>query len=130
MTETSAEPSADQLAKVYVKIRDKRRELEKQAAELKEQETTLALEMLEICKAQGAQTIRTQYGTISRRTNKNYWTSDWDSFFKFVKEHDAFSVMFRRINSESMAQFLEENPDLLPPGLNADVTQTVVITKR
>lgn len=130
MTETSADISADQLAKVYVKIRDKRRELEKQAAELKEQETTLALEMLEICKAQGAQTIRTAYGTISRRTNKNYWTSDWDSFFKFVKEHDAFSVMFRRINSESMAQFLEENPDLLPPGLNADVTQTVVITKR
>ena len=130
MTETSADPSADQLAKVYVKIRDKRRELEKQAAELKEQEATLALEMLEICKAQGAQTIRTAYGTISRRTNKNYWTSDWDSFFKFVKEHDAFSVMFRRINSESMAQFLEENPDLLPPGLNADVTQTVVITKR
>lgn len=130
MSDTPAEHSADQLAKVYVKIRDKRRELEKQAAELKEQETTLALEMLEICKAQGAQTIRTAYGTISRRTNKNYWTSDWDSFFKFVKEHDAFSVMFRRINSESMAQFLEENPDLLPPGLNADVTQTVVITKR
>lgn len=130
MSDTPAEHSADQLAKVYVKIRDKRRELEKQAAELKEQETTLALEMLEICKAQGAQTIRTQYGTISRRTNKNYWTSDWDSFFKFVKEHDAFSVMFRRINSESMAQFLEENPDVLPPGLNADVTQTVVITKR
>jgi hypothetical protein len=43
MSDTPAEHSADQLAKVYVKIRDKRRELEKQAAELKEQETTLAL---------------------------------------------------------------------------------------
>jgi len=124
------EVSADLLAKVYVKIRDKRRKLEKDAAELKEQENTIALEMLEICKAQGAQTIRTEYGTISRRVNKNYWTSDWDSFFKFVKEHDAFSLMYRRINSDSMSQFLEENPDVLPPGLNADVTQTVVITKR
>lgn len=130
MTEESASPTADQLAKVYVKIRDKRRALEKEAAELKEKETLLAAEMLEICKAQGAQTMRTQYGTISRRTTKNYWTSDWDSFFKFVKEHDAFSLMFRRINSESMSQFLEENPDVLPPGLNADVNQTVVITKR
>ena len=130
MTEESASPTADQLAKVYVKIRDKRRELEKQAAELKEKESLLAAEMLEICKAQGAQTMRTQYGTISRRTTKNYWTSDWDSFFKFVKENDAFSLMYRRINSESMSQFLEENPDVLPPGLNADVTQTVVITKR
>jgi len=130
MTETSADPSADQLAKVYVKIRDKRRELEKQAAELKEQENTIGLELLEICKAQGAQTIRTAYGTISRRTNKNYWTSDWDSFFKFIKEHDAFSLMYRRINSDNMSQFLDENPDVFPPGLNADITQTVVITKR
>ena len=130
MKEETATPSADQLAKVYVKIRDKRRALEKEAAELKEKENTIAAEMLEICKEQGAQTIRTEYGTISRRTNKNYWTSDWDSFFKFVKENDAFSLMYRRINSESMSQFLEENPDVLPPGLNADVTQTVVITKR
>lgn len=124
------EPTADQLAKVYVKIRDKRRELEKQAAELKEQEAALQSELLEICKQQGAQTIRTEYGTVSRRTTKNYWTSDWESFANFIKEHDAFSLLQQRINSTNMAQFLEENPDLLPPGLNAEVTQTVVITKR
>ena len=125
-----SEPTADQLAKVYVKIRDRRRELEKQAAELKEQEAALQSELLEICKQQGAQTIRTQYGTVSKRTTKNYWTSDWESFTNFIKEHDAFSLLQQRINSTNMAQFLEENPDLLPPGLNAEVTQTVVITKR
>lgn len=124
------EPTADQLAKVYVKIRDRRRELEKQAAELKEQEAALQSELLEICKQQGAQTIRTEYGTVSKRTTKNYWTSDWESFTNFIKEHDAFSLLQQRINSTNMAQFLEENPDLLPPGLNAEVTQTVVITKR
>ena len=122
--------NADRLAKVYVKIREKRKELAKQDRALEEQLELVAQQLLEICKEQGAQTIRTEYGTISRRTNKNYWTSDWDSFFKFVKENDAFSLMYRRINSDSMAQFLEENPDVLPPGLNADVTQTVVITKR
>lgn len=125
-----SEPTADQLAKVYVKIRDRRRELEKQAAELKEQEAALQSELLEICKQQGAQTIRTEYGTVSKRTTKNYWTSDWESFTNFIKEHDAFSLLQQRINSTNMAQFLEENPDLLPPGLNAEVTQTVVITKR
>lgn len=125
-----SEPTAEQLAKVYVKIRDKRRELEKQVAQLKEQEGTITSELLEICKQQGAQTIRTEYGTVSKRTTKNYWTSDWESFANFIKEHDAFSLLQQRINSTNMAQFLEENPDLLPPGLNADVTQTVVITKR
>ena len=124
------EAKADQLAKVYVKIRDRRRELEKQAAELKEQQDLIGLELLEICKEQGAQTIRTEFGTVSKRTSKNYWTSDWESFTNFIKEHNAFALLQQRINNTNMVQFLEENPDLLPPGLNADVNQTVVITKR
>jgi hypothetical protein len=124
------EVNTEKLAKIYVKIRDKRRELEKQVAELKEQQDLVASQLLEICKAEGAQTIRTQYGTVSRRITKNYWTSDWDSFFKFLKENDAFSLMQQRINSTNMAQFLEENPDLHPPGLNADVNQTIVIVKK
>jgi hypothetical protein len=124
------EVNTEKLAKIYVKIRDKRRELEKQVAELKEQQDTVGSQLLEICKAEGAQTIRTQFGTVSRRITKNYWTSDWDSFFKFLKDNDAFSLMQQRINSTNMAQFLEENPDLHPPGLNADVNQTIVIVKR
>ena len=126
----SEEANTEKLAKIYVKIRDKRRELEKQVAELKEQQDVVASQLLEICKAEGAQTIRTQFGTVSRRITKNYWTSDWDSFFKFLKDNDAFSLMQQRINSTNMAQFLEENPDLHPPGLNADVNQTIVIVKR
>ena len=124
------EINTEKLAKIYVKIRDKRRELEKQVAELKEQQDLVGSQLLEICKAEGAQTIRTQFGTVSRRITKNYWTSDWDSFFKFLKDNDAFSLMQQRINSTNMAQFLEENPDLHPPGLNADVNQTIVIVKR
>jgi len=126
----SEEPTVERLTRIYVKMRDKRRELERQAAELKEKQDLVASELLEICKAQGATTIRTEHGTVSKRVTKNYWSSDWDSFFKFVKEQDAFSLMQQRINNANMAQFLEENPDLHPPGLNADVNQTVVIIKK
>lgn len=122
--------TADRLAKVYVKIRDKRRELAKQDEELKEQLDLVASKLLDICKEQGASTIRTDHGTVSRRVTKNFWTNDWDSFFKFVKENDAFSLMHQRINNANMSQFLEENPELVPPGLNSEVNQTVTIIKR
>jgi hypothetical protein len=125
-----SELTIEKLAKVYVKIRDKRRELAKQDEGLKEQLDAISQQLLEICKEQGASTIRTEYGTVSRRTNKNYWTSDWDSFTQFVKEHDAFSLIQQRINNTNMSQFLEENPDVLPPGLNAEVNQTIVIVKK
>jgi hypothetical protein len=38
--------------------------------------------------------------------------------------------MQHRINNANMEQFLEENPNLHPPGLQADINQTVVIVKR
>ena len=126
----SEQLNADRLVRIYVKIREKRLALEKDVASLQEQQDIVAKEILEICKEQGASTIRTEHGTISRRTSKRFWTSDWDAFFKFVKEQDAFSLMQQRIHVANMEQFLEENPDLHPPGLNADATQTIVITKR
>jgi hypothetical protein len=58
--------NADRLAKVYVKIREKRKELAKQDRELEEQLELVAHQLLEICKEQGAATIRTQHGTISQ----------------------------------------------------------------
>ena len=122
--------NAEKLAAVYVKIREARRELAKKDEELKAQLEIVAENLLEICKEQGAQTIRTPHGTISRRHDKRYWTNDWDSFFHFIKENDAFSLMQKRNNDSNMAQFLEENPNLHPPGLQADIKQTVVITKR
>lgn len=122
--------NADRLAKVYVKIREKRRELAKQDKELEEQLEAVASQLLEICKEQGAATIRTSHGTISRRTTKRFWPTDWDAFYKFVKDQDALSLLYQRINTANMEQFLEENPELHPPGLNADVSQSVVIVKR
>jgi len=126
----SEQLNADRLVRIYVKIREKRLALEKDVASLQEQQDIVAKEILEICKEQGASTIRTEHGTISRRTSKRFWTSDWDAFFKFVKEQDAFALMQQRIHVANMEQFLEENPDLHPPGLNADATQTIVITKK
>lgn len=122
--------NAEKLAEVYVKIREARRELAKKDDELKAQLDVITEKLLDICKDQGASTIRTPHGTISRRINKHYWTSDWHSFFQFVKEHDSFSLLQHRINNANMDQFLKENPALVPPGLQAENSQTVVITKR
>lgn len=125
-----ADITAEKLTKIYVKIREARRELKKKDDALEEQLKQVAAELLNICKEQGAATIRTEYGTISRRTSRRYWTNDWESFFKFIKEQDAFNLVQQRINTNNMQQFLEENPDVCPPGLNADIEQTIVITKR
>ena len=42
-----------------------------------------------------------------------------DSFKKFILEHGVVDLLEKRIAQTNMAQFLEENPGLVPPGMNS-----------
>lgn len=122
--------TADKLVKVYIKIRDKRAELAKQDKELEDQLETIEGELLELCKQTGAESLRTEFGTVSRKINKRYWTSDWHSFYEFLKEHDAVDLLEKRIAQSTMSAFLEENPDKAPPGLQVDQRFTAVVRRK
>jgi hypothetical protein len=131
MSETSV--SSDKLAEIYIKIRDKRAELkekfEEQDNELKAQQDLLSEQMLSLCHEQGADSIKTPAGTIIRKVDTRYWTTDWDSMYQFIEEHDAFPLLEKRLHQTNLKQFLEENPDLLPAGLQADSKYTVVVRR-
>lgn len=128
------EVTADRLVKAYIKIREQRsklaQEYDKQDSALKEQMELIESELLNICKTVGADSLSTPYGTVSRKVSKKFWTADWHSFHKFVKEHDALDLFERRISQANMQQFLEENPDVLPPGLNVDSKYAVSIRRK
>jgi hypothetical protein len=125
--------SSDKLAEIYIKIRDKRAELkeqfESQDNELKAQQDVLVEQMLALCQEQNADSIKTPAGTIIRKVDTRYWTTDWDSMYKFVEEHDAFPLLEKRLHQTNLKQFLDENPKLLPAGLQADRKYTVVVRR-
>ena len=125
--------TTDKLVKTYIKIRDKRDELsaafKEKEAELKALLEALEGELLEICKTQGADSIRTEYGTATRKVSKRFWTSDWSSFHSFVMENNAVDLLERRVAQGNMQQFLEEHPDKLPPGLNIDSRFAITVRR-
>ena len=124
---------ADKLVKVYRKIRDAIDEKEAEHKEtigaLREQLDTISAQLLDICNAQNMDSLRTPAGTVTRRTITRYWTSDWDSMYGFIKEHDIPQLLEQRIHNGNMRQFLEENPDTLPIGLNADTKYAITVRK-
>jgi len=134
-TVTHVEPDvpANTLAEIYIKIRDKRAELkeqyEQQDDSLKEQQELLAEQMLTLCHDQNADSIKTSAGTIIRKVDTRYWTSDWEQMYDFIHEHDAFPLLEKRIHQTNMKQFLEENPDLLPAGLMSDSKYSIVVRR-
>jgi hypothetical protein len=126
-------PKLDDLAAAYIRIRDARADLkrtyEEQDEELSNQMNVIAEEMLTVCKELGADSIRTKAGTIIRSVKSRYWTNDWDSMYRFIKENDAFPLLEKRLHQTHMKEFLSENPDLLPAGLNVESEYTVVVRR-
>ena len=135
MTEQAEEDVVplDKLTRVYLKMRAKIQEVEKEydtkieALKAQQQEVKNAMkdQMLKL----GGKSFRTEYGTIMLTQKTRYYTQDWDSFKKFIVEHDVVDLLEKRIAQTNMAKFLEENPSLVPPGLNSDSEFEVSVRK-
>ena len=123
----------DKLAKVYRKMRDQISELTKeydtQVEILKAQQEEIKNAMKEQMQALGVTSVRTDQGTVVLSVKTRYSTADWDSFKKFVMEHDALDLFEKRIAQLNMKQFLDENPGVVPPGLNSNSEYDVSVRK-
>jgi hypothetical protein len=126
-------PDLNNLTKVYLRIRDARDALtaqyKKEHAELDAQMDLIETEMLDTCKSMGVESMRTPHGTIIRSVKSRYWTNDWDSMYAFIEETSAFGLLEKRLHQTHMKEFLEENPDLYPKGMNVENTYTVVVRR-
>lgn len=125
--------TADKLVKAYIKMRDARSQLKAQFEEednsIKEQMDMVEAQLLEMCKTTGADSIRTKFGTVSRGVQTRYWTGDWEAMHKFIMEHNMPELLERRIAQTQMREFLKENPDAMPVGMNVDNRYTVTVRR-
>jgi len=125
--------NVDQLVAVYIKIRDARDEARRAAdrvdSDFEEQLDTLNREILEICRATGADSIKTSHGTAIRTVKSRYWTNDWEKFYDFMFENNVPELLEKRIHQTNIKQFLEENPDMLPLGLNVDSEHSITVRR-
>jgi hypothetical protein len=119
----------DKLVAIHAKIKAKMEGLDRQLAELDEQRTQVRLAIKDQMKALGLTSVQTSTGTVSLMKKTRYNTQDWDSFKAFVLEHQVVDLLEKRIAQTNMAQFLEENPGVLPPGLNSVTEFDIRVTK-
>lgn len=124
----------DKIVAVYIKIRnakeDLAREYDDKIAVLDEQMRTLKEELLKISKETGVTSFKTDNGTAYRTIKNRYWTNDWESFYGFMRKHGAMELLEKRIHQTNMREFLEDRPDVHPPGLNVDQEYEITIRRK
>lgn len=123
----------DKLAKVYRKmaaeVQRLTQEYETQVEAIKAQQEQVKNALKDQMLALGMSSVRTDNGTVVLSTKTRYNTTDWDSFKEFVKEHDALDLFEKRIAQTNMGTFLEDNPGVVPPGLNSVTEYAISVRK-
>jgi hypothetical protein len=123
----------DKLVKIYRKIKMEidtmTQEYDTKLEVLKGQQDEIKFAIKDQMKALGVKSVTSPFGTVSMMLKTRYNTNDWSSFKDFILEHSAVDLLEKRVAQTNMAQFLEENPGVVPPGLNSVSEFEIRITK-
>ena len=86
--------------------------------------------LLEYCNDHGVDSVKTTEGLFYRSVKTRYWTSDWSAMYEFVLEHEVPEFFDKRLNQSNVKQFLEDNPELVPQGLNVNSEYIIAVRKK
>jgi len=114
---------ADSLVSAYLGLRGQREKLarkyDQEDSVLKEQMERLEEAMLSTCNDVGAETLRTESGTIVKTLKENFVCGDWDNFKKFILENNALELLQQRISQTNFKEFVSTRQEEgLPPGIS------------
>ena len=128
--ETAISPvPAEKLVRVYLKMKAAKENLDAEVKKIDTQMGQIKAALLAYCKDQSLESVRTTEGLFYRIVKKRYTTNNWEAMGKFVLDHQVPELYEKRLHQGNIQQFLEEHPDLLPPGLNVDSEYTITVRK-
>lgn len=123
----------DKMASVYIKIRARIAELTKaydtEVEGLKAQQAEIAGVMKDMLQKMNVRSANTSGGTVILTKKTRYFPSDWSTFRDFVKENDLFDLMEKRVAQSNMQKYLQENPDVWPPGIQSETELTATVRR-
>ena len=112
----------EKLTRVYLKIKGERERLSTEFREADDklvvQQNKIKSALLDHLKDTGAKSVKTDAGTFYRTV-----------MHKFILEHEVPEFLEKRLHQGAVKGFLEENPELLPKGLNVDSEYAVTVRK-
>jgi hypothetical protein len=124
----------EKLVKVYIKINntlaEKKAAYDEEEKKLKDKMAKVKSALLDYCREEGVESVKTSEGLFYRTVSTRYWTNDWESMGRFIVENNVPDLLEKRLHQGNMVQFLKDNPDTLPPGLNVDSEYTVTVRRK
>jgi hypothetical protein len=112
----------ERVVRAYVNIRDARakrkREWEAEDAKLSADQDRLGMFLLKHLNDAKVNSSSTNAGTFYKQKVVMPSASDWEAFYAWIAENNAFDFLERRIKRTAITEYMETNENRLPPGVS------------
>jgi hypothetical protein len=117
-------PKLEELVKTYLTIRDAKSKLyneyQTKSGQLEEELNQIEAVLLDECGKIGADSIRTNVGTVTRTVKEEYTCSNWDEFKQFILQENALELLAQKIHQSNFKEFMANHDgEGLPPGISS-----------
>ena len=117
-------PKLEELVKTYLTIREAKsnlyREYQNKNGQLEEELKQIEVVLLDECSQIGADSIRTNAGTVTRTVKEDYTCGNWDEFKQFIIQENALELLAQKIHQSNFREYMANHGgDGLPPGISS-----------
>lgn len=124
----------DKIVGAYIKMRDdldaerkKFKELEK---DRKAQMAKVEDHILKLCYDQGVESFATKHGTAFKKKKDFISVKNWDAALDFILTNDLRHMLTKSVAKAAAKEFMEENNNQLPPGLEYGAVTEIGIRRK
>ena len=111
----------DQVVAAYITLRNQKDRIEAETKEkvrgIKEKMIKLEGWLMRNADEQGVSSFKTDSGTAFVTSVDFAQVADWDEVLEFVKAHEAYDMLERRVSKRAVRDYIESNK-AVPPGVN------------
>ncbi len=124
--------TVEQVVETYLKLRRKKEAVENETkekvAELKAKMSKLEAWLMQKADDEGVTSFKTSAGTAFVTSTDFANVADWDAVLTFIKNHDAFDMLERRVSKTAVRSHMDETGEV-PPGITYGTKLGVNIRK-
>lgn len=115
------ESNVDKLVGAYVKCRDGlaviRADWKTEEARHKAALEVFANKIMELADAQGVESFKTKHGTAFKKKKDFIQVKDWPTALEFMVKKDLTHLLTKSVAKAAAKEYMAENDNTLPPGL-------------
>lgn len=102
--------------------------LNSQVNELKKKRDDYEYRLIQVLNANGIEQIRNDNATFTVKTTINPQATDWEQIHKWVKDNNAFHLLYKQISPTAYREFLELGEEI--PGIDSyEKTSIATLTR-